>query len=270
MGNYRREEYHTDFPLWRDLDRPRGQLAGIELEITNPSGFRKILRDLPDPPKAGYRPLTETDGSLSSSTGVEIVFPPYKYSTIKNNGSFFARSLRALERGGARPNNDTGMHVNINTVDWSVDKKKLMVAAVNGFTPRQLKAIGGRLPNDYCCLVSQLDDWWNERENTSSINVIYEIAYECNHTVADAKGNRIELRFPRATVKLTEVTLVLEFAQYLEEYIDNLFSVMSNIDFNESLETNIGQPVHQGFLTYLRSRRSNAAIKRLIKKISDA
>lgn len=206
---YQLYSYHSNRPSWRrDTYTPRGKLYGIELEIENPNGRRAILACLPEVRRCNefYRPVTETDGSLNH-TGVEIVFPPLAAKTLTNKASLFSRSLENLKENGAVASSRTGMHVNVNIADWSRDKAIAFAAVINWVPSKYLTRVGGRRAlNHYS---QQCRNGW------------MELARGHYRGSATLRSNRVEVRFPKATLNMTRVKNVLSFLEFVEEYVEH-------------------------------------------------
>ena len=203
MGNYVRREYHSQRPAWRNSTDLRGKYVGIEFEcVSATQSYRDILNALPDF-KFNRGPLAETDGSLPSHRGVELIFPPVSYRQIKNSKSVFAKAMKALEGKLSTRATSPGMHVNINTRGWSSNKIMLFCATVHNVPRDSLVYLGGRQLNRYCRLIPS-------RRLQS-----YDYGY---HTVASVKGGRIELRFPRPTTDHERIKRIVEFADVVERF----------------------------------------------------
>ena len=204
MGNYIRREYHSQRPAWRNSTTLQGKYVGIEFEcVSATQSYRDILNALPDF-KFNRGPLAETDGSLPSQRGVELIFPPVSYRQIKNSKSVFAKALKALEGKISTRATSPGMHVNINTGGWSNTKIMLFCATVHNVPRDSLVRLGGRQLNSYCRLIPG-----NRLQN-------YGYGY---HTVASVKAGRIELRFPRPTTDHERIKHIVEFADVVERFI---------------------------------------------------
>lgn len=204
MGNYVRRAYHSQRPAWRDSTNLRGKYVGIEFEcVSATQSYQDILNALPDF-KFNRGPLAETDGSLPTNRGVELIFPPVSYRQIKNSKSVFAKALKALEGKISTHSTSPGMHVNINTSGWSNTKIMLFCATVHNVPRDSLVYLGGRQLNGYCSLIPG-----NRLQS-------YGYGY---HTVASVKAGRIELRFPRPTTDHERIKHIVEFADVVERFI---------------------------------------------------
>lgn len=203
MGNYVRREYHSQRPAWRNSTNLRGKYVGIEFEcVSATQSYRDILNALPDF-KFHRGPLVETDGSLPSNSGVELIFPPVSYRQIKNSKSVFAKSLKALEGKISTLATSPGMHININTAGWSVNKSQLFCAVVHNIPNSNLVRLGGRYLNTYC------------RQTLGNHLSYYDNGY---HSVAANKSGRIELRFPKPTTNHEKIKQIVEFAEVVESF----------------------------------------------------
>lgn len=201
---YRFAEYHATSTPWRQHDyKPKGELVGIELEMEHPIHRSALLNCIPEFTPT-TRPITERDSSLDS-TGVEIIFPPVSPRDLIKKRSAFSRTLTALAAAGATPSSDTGMHINVNTGDWTGDEVRAFTVMFNAMPARWLDNVGGRLPNDYC---GQAEfEWWHEVDEDTS-----------DHCAAAIKHNRVELRFPSATTNMTRVSNILLFIRHVHRY----------------------------------------------------
>lgn len=203
MGNYTRREYHSQRPAWRNSTNLRGKYVGIEFEcVSATQSYRDILNALPDF-KFHRGPLVETDGSLPSSSGVELIFPPVSYRQIKNSKSVFAKAMKALEGKLSTSATSPGMHININTRDWTTSQVNIFAAVVHNTPTASLVRLGGRRLNSYC---RQLFD-----ARLGNYGSMY-------HSVASNKGNRIELRFPKPTTDHEKIKKIIEYAEVVERF----------------------------------------------------
>lgn len=203
MGNYARNTYHSEKAVWRTAQHsPRGKRVGIELELEHSKGYKRLLELLPD--TKGIRPSTERDGSLTENGGLEIIFPPYTYSGIRRKDSYFRKALAELAVDPPRFTTHTGMHMNINTTGWSVDAKKMFVAFLHCVPLDMLHTLGGRRPNNYSRI--RYIPWSNM---DSCIK----------HDLAWIRPNRIEVRFPAATIDADKVMNLITFFDLVEQFV---------------------------------------------------
>lgn len=206
MGNYRRTGYHGMNPEWRNTSNLRGKYIGVEFECIAANGiggYHTLLQLLPDF-KFGRNPITESDGSLSSTNGVEIVFPPVSYRQLKNPKSVFARSIASLHGKTSTRSRQPGMHLNINIMGWTSDKQQIFSAVFHKLPRARLEAMGGRSLNRYC---SQ----YNRNSLTNYRGSMW-------HSVACNKGNRIELRFPKPTTDHKKIVQLVEAVEAIEMF----------------------------------------------------
>lgn len=257
MPEYRLAGYHGQRRPWRTRDHvPDGQLAGIELELEHPVSAQRILNALPKT-SAALRPCTERDASLDH-TGVEIIFPPYKYSTIRNGRSFIANAMRKLEESGAIVSRRTGMHVNINTTGWGVGVRRAFVGLTNGLGSTKLEAIGGRRLTMYCAWVDMDRQWFDMQsmaeETTSN-----------HHTAVNIMPNRLELRFPAATTDPRKLRIVITFAEYMEKYARS----RDDVHPSRAMMT-LCVDRDDRFLNFLKAQPKNKSLRELIKVIQNA
>ena len=250
MGNYVRGEYHGLRPKWRSA-RAQGKKIGVELELVHPRGYAQLLQLLPDPRRGQAKPVTERDGSLPVGTGLEIVFPPYGYESLRRKDGFFAKAVTALADGGARVSPSCGMHMNVNIDGWSREKAHAFCAVLNWFHPDKLRNIGGRLPNGYCPQrrLAHLADY------TSTVT--YRV-----QSVATIRGayNRVECRFPAASLDHGRVKLLVDFLAFVEDFAGDTRRVAQDDGY-------ILQPqrLTERFLEWLEGKGTKKARK--VKKV---
>lgn len=201
MGNYRRRDYHSQYPAWRDTSSLKGKYIGIELEVNNESGYDATLAALPNVRRNQRRPLVEEDGSLNDYEGVEIIFPPYKYSQLKNHRSFFHTALAAMHKAGTQGMDGYGMHMNVNTGGWSEDKQCAFAVVIGSLPESFIRNIGGRRRER--AGVAQ----WSEHVNTSTL-----------YARIEPKIGRIECRFPESTLDSERVMTLVDFIAMVEKY----------------------------------------------------
>lgn len=202
MGNYTRSAYHSRSPSWRNNFRREGKYIGIEFELESKTSYQAVLHLLPNFPNR-HRPITESDGSLSSTYGLEIVFPPFLASTLKRKNSVFSRSIAAITPE-FRESNGAGMHMNINTRGWDLDVKTKFVAVINNLPRKYLENIGQRALTSYC---KQAEGW-----------ALDDYRDACDHFAAEFKTDRIEVRFPRSTTNLDRINNLIEFFAHVEKF----------------------------------------------------
>jgi hypothetical protein len=203
MGNYTRSPYHSQNPAWRNGFRKHGQYIGIEYEMESSTGnYRDLLDLLPDM-NGRNRPCTEMDGSLSSSSGIEIVFAPMSYRHLLRKDNTVKNAIRAMAPV-AQPHPRTGMHCNINTYGWSVVKRALFTAMIQNMRPVDMERIGGRTATSYC-----------RRVPNKPLNSYTSVMH---HSAAENKSDRIEIRFPQATSDPDRLDLIVSFADSLERF----------------------------------------------------
>lgn len=259
---YKRTAYHSVNPVWRTKKHaPSGYHIGIELEISHRQGYQRILENLPEPPKGHAQPITEFDSSLTARTDIEIVFPPYKHSTIKNGRSFLNKALTALREAGCQSTTETGMHVNINTTGWSARTVALFVATIHALPPHVLASVGGRLLNRYCKQLT-LEDSFNPETNGTylDINAVVRRSKRSHNTAVSVRNNRVELRFPAATTDITRVRTIVDFAVYVEKFANSL---PRRVVRTGSLQGQLGD-VGQAFHKFLEQEKRTKAVKTLL------
>jgi hypothetical protein len=204
MGNYTSDAYHGARRQWPRVQAPIGRYVGIELEVSHNAGYQHLLEILPDPPSEDMRPATETDGSLPFATGLEIVFPAFKYKDVQSKTGFLAQTMEVLRVANTRHAAGYGMHVNVNTVGWSQEKCQLFHALIHWMPAINLEHIGGRRLNAYCQqfrmpLANYTEGRW--RACTAS------------------RENRIECRFPKSTSDHDRLSLIVDFLTLVERYV---------------------------------------------------
>lgn len=204
MG-YELHKHGSVRPTWRtNNNEAPPRRIGVEFEIENPLGYKAILDSIPDTDDPAEQPVTERDGSLLDGMGVEIVFPPFKHSQLWSPASFFGRTLTALEEAGAESNVRCGMHMNVSTAGWSDDTKRSFLFFLNHISPIYLRAIGGRALNGYC---NQQKVSWQDS------------IYLTDHCIcAGLRPNRIEVRFPQATMDHGKMRVIVDFLDLLQDW----------------------------------------------------
>ena len=204
MG-YERESYHSysSRPAWRNSYQLKGAFIGVELEtVSNTGRYRSILDKLPEF-NARCRPLTEEDGSLPDRSGVEIIFPPFRASTIKKSTSVLAKSMAAIDSVVAKNHRNTGMHINLNVADMLTLERTWMMHAVHCLNSEMLSNLGGRFPNNYCMPYpyQMYQGGYQPSDHYASL---------CWHgNAAELHGSRLELRFPQSTTDHNRLKLLV-------------------------------------------------------------
>lgn len=211
MAGYQRRSYHSHSPQWRNSRALKGSYVGIELELEaeqeeRTGGYRQLLNLLPDIKSKG-RPLVEADGSLSYTRGVELIFPPLRPASIKRANSSIKRVMKSLEGATLSPRATVGMHLNINTSEWSPHRILHATAAVMSLGGRFLAALGGRTLNRYC----RLQPCGHGRE-------LWSYCYNTHHAAVSIRDGRLELRFPKSTTDTDRLDRLLDFIHQLEEW----------------------------------------------------
>lgn len=203
---YKLEGHGKKKPAWRtNANAAPNRRIGIEFEIENELGYQEILDAIPETLNLEEEPVTERDGSLLEGKGVEIVFPPFKHSQIKDAASFFGRTLKALEECGAESNVRCGMHMNVSTMGWTDDTKRNFLYFLNRVDALLLQRIGGRALNGFC----------SQRRDVTWVDMLYVT----EHVVcAGLRPNRIEVRFPQATMDQTKVGELVDFLDLLQDW----------------------------------------------------
>lgn len=200
---YQRTSYHSQQPNWRNGFRERGKYIGIEYEVESLSGnYQTLLNLIPDLP-AELRPCCERDGSLDEYSGVEIIFPPIAYRSLKAKTGAFRQFLEAMD-GNTHHHSSTGMHMNVNTADWGHAQRRLFAAVVHNMSSAQISRIGGRSPNSYCY----------QQPNRP----LEDYSQSIGHGAVELKNGRLEMRFPKSTTDATRVELLVDFVDGLGEF----------------------------------------------------
>lgn len=254
--SYKRAAHGREKPSWRNnVHAPSGKKIGIELEIENVGGYNIILDALPETDNDELRPVTETDGSLNAALGVEIVFPPYSHGSLRLEGSFFGRSIKALADAGCAATPNCGMHMNINTEDWTAADKAVFMCWIHWMKPTALSNIGGRSLNHWC-------------QQSEYITLADAHMHQQHVTCAGIRPNRIEVRFPKATLEHQKIKNLTNFFSHLEDFckLPTTYAWMLE-------KQALGQPTRRqamldGFCAYLDTRvgrsRSAAVIKEVL------
>lgn len=208
MSTYRRRDYHSVDTAWRNSRDLNGSYVGIELEVealTTPYG--QLLGLLPDL-RGRARPITETDGSLSFLRGVEIVFPPFKPSSIKRKSGAVKRVMESIKHIEMSTNNQVGMHMNINVQGWSRPRVLVAALVVHKLGYPWLTYLGGRGSNQYCSTYNYTR--YDYAELTLGMS---------SHASATSVTNsRLELRFPKSTTDSERLDRLLDFIHQLERW----------------------------------------------------
>lgn len=230
MG-YERESYHSynSRPAWRNSNQLKGAYIGVELEtVSRTRSYRDVLRRLPEF-NARCRPLTEEDGSLPDNTGVEIIFPPFRASTIKKSTSVLAKSMAAIDGVVAHGHRATGMHINLNVGDMLLSERTCMMHAVHCLTSTMLANLGGRYPNNYCSPYP-----YASRGRTLPASDHYRGL--CWHgNAAELHGSRLELRFPQSTTNHKRLKLLVDFCMALRAFAKSKYA--SDMNFSDTVQS---------------------------------
>lgn len=213
MANLTRHQYHSTTPEWRSGHTITGKKIGVELEVEGEDVYYpELIRLLPDEFVSGEHCVIETDASLNTDLGMEIVFPPVDYSRIRAGECDVSKTMDRL-RGFIREDyagGRAGMHMNINTNGWSAVKKSYVLAVINTMDVAYLQGIGGRLLTNYCRQIrlTSIADY-QRRPNDHSC-------------AAGCRSNRIEVRFPRSTGNKERLQALTVFVDLLEEFAEEM------------------------------------------------
>jgi hypothetical protein len=208
MGNYTRQHYHAHrrgvpSTSWRlESHSPNGKRVGIELELEHSKGYARLLELLPD--TNGVRPHTERDGSLNERNGLEIIFPPYSYAGIRRKDSYFQKALAEINKDPPITRFNTGMHMNVNTHGWPLNKKKLFASFIHSIPNSVVLKLGGRSPNQWC--KRGYRPWMDAMSYRKG-----EMAW--------IRANRIEVRFPKATTNIQSILNLVTLFELVEEFV---------------------------------------------------
>lgn len=245
---YKLEGHGKKRPKWRtNANEAPNRRIGIEFEIENRLGFQAILDAIPETLNLEEEPVTERDGSLMEGQGVEIVFPPFKHSQLKTGDSFFGRTLKALEDCGAESNVRCGMHMNVSTTGWDNDAKRNFLYFLNRCDSVLLQRIGGRPLNNYCQQARL--NWYDMLECTAHV------------VCAGLRPNRIEVRFPQATMDQTKVGELVDFLDLLQDW-----SMQKDLDLTLSPRSDVLQGLFFNFLTNnKRKPRKSARVLEILR-----
>lgn len=196
---------------WRDIRKQKGQMYGVELELeAKGSSYKSLIKALPEhEDKDGIAPALEQDSTLDEDKGLEIIFPPVHPSVLKDGKSYFARCVKAVDRK-AQLGDHCGMHINVNTHGWTDSAKSLFAALLFCMPRAHMEKMGGRKLTPYCEQDIDLDYYQEVRDFCE---------YEGTHdSCCEHKGNRYEVRFPKATTKLPIITRIVTFVELVEEF----------------------------------------------------
>lgn len=230
--SYERRGYHDTHADWRSEAGGayglEGDYIGIELELES-RNYRHVLDAMPEI-RGKNRPHVETDGSLSRD-GLEIIFPPFRYGTVKKKNSAIHKVMEAL-KSVVYTNENTGMHINVNTHGWEQDKVNRFVSVFHLLSRRYLESLGGRRLTSYC---SQIDedilDWglnfWDRQERLDDgedYDELLKLKHFCEVTsehsfAAEISENRVELRFPSATTNQLRLASLVDLVRCVEAFI---------------------------------------------------
>lgn len=204
---FTRQARRANVPAWRTGKNIKNdRLIGIEFECENPKGYNATLRALPEPPRSVPRPVTERDGSLDDFQGVEIVFPPLSHKHLKDENSYFNTAIKSIGDAGVKTTSETGMHMNVNITGWPEEKVNSFLYTLHKLPGNGLHNIGGRALNHWC---SQADGL---RWDTA-------VADSRGHTLlANVVRNRCEVRFPKSTVDIKRIALIVNFLRMVEDF----------------------------------------------------
>lgn len=242
---YQRYGYHSQHTTWRNSTSLEGKYIGIEFECEAHSDYRDLLALIPDfPPEA--TPICECDGSLGTN-GVEIIFPPMRYTALKNSTGHFKRFIEAID-GTAYHHSTTGMHMNVNTRGWTVAERRLFCAMIHNIPASMLRNLGGRGLTHYCHQVPQ--------------RALAYYATQIGHGAAEIKNGRIEVRFPKSTTDTDRIDVLVDFIDALGAFCkrhtddaDDYIVVTYQSHYTEDTRADYINLVHQ-FISYLkRSKR---------------
>lgn len=213
MANLSRHSYHSVVPEWRQGRSVQGKMIGVELEVESTNSYyTDLIAYLPDDFISGEHCVVEHDGSLSSDTGMEIVFPPAEYSRMRNGECNTSRAMDSLAGRIVETFNGcrAGMHMNVNTNGWSQTKKAYVVSVVNNMDINYLQSLGGRALTNYC------------RQVRLSSIASYRSSPSDHGCAAGVRSNRIELRFPRSTANKERLKALTIFVELLEEFAEEM------------------------------------------------
>lgn len=200
--NLTRTSAHSTRKQWRRGDhRAVGKKIGIEIEMVSHASYTSIL-DVINTLPFSMDIATETDGSLPFNAGMEVVFPPFSYKTLKNKKSKLSQLLTAVAPHRRRYTG-AGGHFNVNTTGWSSTKIKAFMFLVHSAPPSLLTYVGGRNLTGYC------------RQQGLSSSLL--IPGASTRGAAAYRGNRIELRFPIGVTSTDDISRVVRFVEFLEK-----------------------------------------------------
>lgn len=155
------QEYHTGLnrQSWRGTTGPREvarlrnrRMVGIEFETeTSSPEERGLLIDeldaINEPLKTKF--IVESDGSLDSYRGLEVILPPLAYRSFFGAKSIAKKVVGAVKRIGADMSKDqVGLHVNLNVAGCSVQHIGAAVASFHQMKP-VCQSLAGRREGHY-------------------------------------------------------------------------------------------------------------------------
>ena len=234
-----RQSYHSGVggASWRRQRNVAGRMVGIEFEVESSDGdYATLLRALPmhDTDVDGPQPHFEYDGSLSSSSGVEIVFPPYPLDSFREDTNYFVRAMEHLDEHVSDDLSRCGMHMNVNAHGWTSAKTAAFVCLVHWLPRARLEEIGTRTLNGYC-----------NQTRVESIVYYTDSPGNSHSYAAEVKEGRVELRFPGTTTNVREVRRLIAFIESLEDFAE--------LDYNPRIHP---QALVENYLEFLLAHSS--------------
>lgn len=259
MGNYTRDYARSNAIPNRNAHNLQGEYYGIELELNHPVGYQHLLRAMPDTKNRNIRPATEEDGSLDMRRGVEIVFPPLKASQINSPLSFFTKTIKALDAEGHNSSTGYGMHVNVNTSDWTPLEIAKMVTFFNMFPAARLANLGGRALNRWCQQYLITAPW----AGAITVSGLVRSCFGSHGYVVSPRTGRLELRFPRATTDIYRIQSVVLFAQLARKYLSTVNNIALTTTCLQAFPNST--ELEESFIEFIRSQPKSKKITRLLE-----
>lgn len=276
MRYFRKDGYHENGNRGasrRHPALPPNTLAvGIELEMEHLDGYHQIFESFPVAQRIEDIPWFESDGSLNSSQGVEIVWPPLPVDVIRDPSSLFGGFMANIEQDNRVANSGrAGMHVNVNVTGMTTEQKATFIATSWGLTNEQCRAIGGRWPNNYCSseahatissLLARAPEKYNRARIRLSGSALGEAAW--------AAATCVEVRFPASTKNRAELDRVLTYIEaawtasfdpeYVEACLNNLTNQRTFPILMHYARTQISNPIFSNFITRMEGIQYDTSV----------
>lgn len=262
-------QYHQVLPEWRQTanDKP-GQLIGVELEVHHPRS-RQTAADVLDTLDFGQYPVpfAERDGSISQEHGVEIICPPLPLEEAVSPTGYIARLMQGLAAKGttAVPAANYGMHVNINLDGWTAQEKLLVQFLINKFGEagqiignRDGKGCGGFHPTLLYKLEAggrlQLHTFFGDKHCAAWIRPAGR-----NRAAGGGEGRVMEVRFPRSTLDIERLKLVVDYVFALKRWVQTAPNHTEAACFLAQLHAGAGVALYGQFVNWCAKYKPTVA-----------